>query len=110
MLPLGVVTCRSNRAEVLRHTEDLTHERSTVSIVAAIAAPPPELARLVVVVQVQASAARALGGGRSAAALADSAWGRLRMGRPELPQERVQLGRAPLAAAGHAVAALESLA
>ena len=28
------------------------------------------------------------------------------MGRPELPQERVQLGRAPLAAAGHAVAAL----
>ena len=28
------------------------------------------------------------------------------MGRPELPQERVQLGRAPLAAAGHTVAAL----
>ena len=28
------------------------------------------------------------------------------MGRPELPQERVQLGRTPLAAAGHAVAAL----
>ena len=49
---------------------------------------------------------RALCSRRSAAALALSAWGRLRMGRPELPQERVQLGRTPLAAAGHAVAAL----
>ena len=54
----------------------------------------------------QASAARALGGGRSAAALADSARRRLRMGRPELPQKRVQLGRASLAAAGYAVVAL----
>ena len=53
----------------------------------------------------QASATRALCSRRSAAALALSAWGRLRMGRPELPQERVQLGRAPLAAASHTVAA-----